>query len=324
MIEKNLFLSSKTYRVVLNDIKNKMSNHAYMIITADSYRASLYAKLVAKMFLCEKSDIPCGECLSCQKIEHNNHADVFYYPKGDRLTVEESRKIVNDSYIIPLEAEKKIYIIENFDKATIQAQNALLKTLEEPPKYVVFILTVANENLVVNTVKSRSKKIIEPLLDEKIEKQALEELKIRDLSGVLYNSGGILGTALELSKNKNLNKILDLVIDIFKSMKNSSNVLKYSSEFLKYKEDYSLILELMLQTVQNIMYAKVDANLVQGKEYSTDFIKMANEYSYSTLSGIAEKIIFAKKMLESNCNPTSTVDNLLMSILEVKYYAKGC
>ena len=196
--------------------------------------------------------------------------------------------------------------------------------MEEPPKYVVFILTVANENLVVNTVKSRSKKIIEPLLDEKIEKQALEELKIRDLSGVLYNSGGILGTALELSKNKNLNKILDLVIDIFKSMKNSSNVLKYSSEFLKYKEDYSLILELMLQTVQNIMYAKADANLVQGKEYSTDFIKMANEYSYSTLSGIAEKIIFAKKMLENNCNPTSTVDNLLMSILEVKYYAKGC
>lgn len=324
MIEKNLFLSSKTYRVVLNDIKNKMSNHAYMIITADSYRAKLYAKLVAKMFLCEKSEIPCGECLSCQKIEHNNHADVFYYPKGDKLTVEESRKIVNDSYIIPLEAEKKIFIIENFDKATIQAQNALLKTLEEPPKYVIFILTVANENLVVNTVKSRSKKIIEPLLDEKIEMQALEELKVKDSLGVLYSSGGILGTALELSKNKNLPKILNLVVDIFKNMKNSSNVLKYSSEFLKYKEDYPLILELMLQTIQNIMYAKTDSKLVQGKGYSADFIKMANEYSFTTLSEIAEKIIFAKKMLESNCNPTMAVDTLLMSILEVKYYAKSC
>lgn len=324
MIDKNLFLSSKTYRVVLSDIKNKMPNHAYMIISGDSYRTNLYAKLVAKMFLCDSSSIPCGECLSCEKIEHNNHADVFYYPKGSKLTVEESREIVNDSLVIPMEAEKKIYIIENFDKASVQAQNALLKTLEEPPKYVVFILTVNNENLVVNTIKSRSKKIIEPLLDEKLEKSILEEMKIKNADEILYNSMGSLGKALELSNNKNSLKVFELALDVFKNMKNSASIIKYSSAIIKLKEDYVLFLDSLLLTIKEIMMAKVDAGKITNQIYKQDYLKLANEYSFLAISQIADKIIFSKQMLDSNCNPVSTIENLLMGILEVKFYAKGC
>ena len=323
MVDKNLFLSSKTYRVVLSDIKNKMHNHAYMIISGDSYRTNLYAKLVAKMFLCDNSNIPCGECISCNKIEHNNHADVFYYPRGSKLTVEESREIVNDSLVIPMEADKKIYIIENFDKATVQAQNALLKTLEEPPKYVVFILTVKNENLVVNTVKSRAKKIVEPLLDEKFERQILEELKINNAEEILYNSLGSLGKALELSNNKNALKIFELSLDIFKNMKNSASVIKYSSAILKFKDDYELFLDSLLLTLKEIMLAKVDGDKINNQIYKQDYLKLGDEYSFLAISKIADKIIFAKRMLDSNCNPVSTIENLLMGILEVKYYAKG-
>jgi len=323
MIDKNLFLSSKTYRVVLSDIKNKMPNHAYMIISGDSYRTKLYAKLVAKMFLCDSSNIPCGECLSCDKIEHNNHADVFYYPRGSKLTVEESREIVNDSLVIPMEAEKKIYIIENFDKATIQAQNALLKTLEEPPAYVVFILTVNNENLVVNTIKSRAKKIVEPLLDEKFERKILDELKINNADEILYNSLGSLGKALELSNNKNALKIFELSLDIFKNMKTSASIIKYSSAILKFKDDYELFLDSLLLTLKEIMMAKVDYERISNQIYKQDYLRLADEYSFLAISKIADKIIFSKQMLDSNCNPTSTIENLLMSILEVKYYAKS-
>ena len=323
MIDKNLFLSSKTYRVVLSDIKNKMPNHAYMIISGDSYRTKLYAKEVAKMFSCDSSNIPCGECLSCEKIEHNNHADVFYYPRGSKLTVEESREIVNDSLVIPMEAEKKIYIIENFDKATIQAQNALLKTLEEPPKYVVFILTASNENLVVNTIKSRSKKIIEPLLDEKFERKILEELKINNSDEILYNSLGSLGKALDLSNNKNALKIFEIALDVFKNMKSSASIIKYSSAVLKFKEDYELFLDSLLLTLKEIMMAKVDAEKISNQIYKQDYLKLADEYSFLAISKIADKIIFSKRLLDSNCNPVSTIENLLMSILEVKYYAKG-
>jgi len=323
MIDKNLFLSSKTYRVVLSDIKNKMPNHAYMIISGDSYRTKLYAKLVAKMFLCDSSNIPCGECLSFDKIEHNNHADVFYYPRGSKLTVEESREIVNDSLVIPMEAEKKIYIIENFDKATIQAQNALLKTLEEPPAYVVFILTVNNENLVVNTIKSRAKKIVEPLLDEKFERKILDELKINNADEILYNSLGSLGKALELSNNKNALKIFELSLDIFKNMKTSASIIKYSSAILKFKDDYELFLDSLLLTLKEIMMAKVDYERISNQIYKQDYLRLADEYSFLAISKIADKIIFSKQMLDSNCNPTSTIENLLMSILEVKYYAKS-
>ena len=106
-------------------------------------------------------------------------------------------------------------------------------------------------------------------------------------------------------------------------MKNSASIIKYSSVISKFKDDYELFLDTLLQTLKEIMVAKVDLSKISNQIYKQDYIKLASEYSYQAISKIADKIIFAKLMLDSNCNPVSTIENLLMGILEVKYYAKG-
>ena len=141
-----LYNLSTVKEIISRDIKEDMISHAYMLISSDEEYVTLLAKQLAKHIMCEKN-ISCDTCSQCIKVEKNEHVDVVILPSGKKnLVVEDIENIVSESYVMPLEGERKIYILNNFDLTTVQAQNKLLKTLEEPPKSVVFILTTTNYN----------------------------------------------------------------------------------------------------------------------------------------------------------------------------------
>ncbi len=118
------------------------------------------ALYIAKALVCESdSKKPCGNCMACIKAESSNHPDIFVMDSGSDkklIRVDEIREIRSDAYILPNEASKKVYIIENAGLMNEQAQNALLKIFEEPPEYVCFILLDKSRNVFLETIRSRA------------------------------------------------------------------------------------------------------------------------------------------------------------------------
>lgn len=140
-------------------VKNKMVSHAYIISGAEGSGKKLIASAFAKALLCdERADEPCCKCVSCRTFDGGNNPDMIYvYPKKTKaLSVDDVREqITSDVNIKPYNHDYKIYMIPKADTLTVQAQNALLKTLEEPPEYAVFILLAENTAAFLPTVLSR-------------------------------------------------------------------------------------------------------------------------------------------------------------------------
>lgn len=150
--------TTEIFKYISDMLKNGRFQHAMLFETADDYLADLICKYAAKAALCTSDEKrPCGECISCRKVESGIHPDVFTAEgTGARtLHVEDIRNIRQDAYIAPNEGERKVYIIKNAGDMSQQSQNALLKVLEEPPEYVVFILTCKSRSELLDTVLSR-------------------------------------------------------------------------------------------------------------------------------------------------------------------------
>ena len=128
-------------------------------ILIEGERANDEALLTAKACVCSGKMPPCGVCSHCIKATSSNHPDIILYKpssKHNPYKIETVRKLRQDAYIKPNEAMHKVYIISDADDISVQSQNALLKILEEPPSYAVFIITCNSKNKLLETIISRA------------------------------------------------------------------------------------------------------------------------------------------------------------------------
>ena len=137
---------------------NKVS-HAYLFGGESGSGKKMMASLFAMTLQCEKHGVePCMECPSCKKAQSQNHPDIIYvkHEKPNTISIDEIREqLINDVMIKPYSSPYKIYIIDEAQKLTLQAQNALLKTIEEPPAYAVVMLLADNPDALLPTISSR-------------------------------------------------------------------------------------------------------------------------------------------------------------------------
>ena len=137
---------------------NKVS-HAYIINGERNVGKEFIARVFAMALQCEKKEAePCGECHSCKQALSNNQPDIIYisHEKPNTIGVEDIRAQINNDIVIkPYSSPRKIYIVNEGEKMTPQAQNALLKTLEEPPEYAVIVILTTNVEALLPTVLSR-------------------------------------------------------------------------------------------------------------------------------------------------------------------------
>ena len=145
--------------------------------------------------MCENNlDEACNKCKSCKIFDSMNHPDFFMLePDGNNIKIEQIRSIKSKIYEKPIVSDKKVYIINDSQKMTIESQNSLLKILEEPPEYIVIILIVSNQNLILDTIKSRCNKV----LFNKIDNSLLKNFLIKS-----YNFENINDNLLELFNRK--------------------------------------------------------------------------------------------------------------------------
>ena len=315
----DLYKNSQIHKIISQDIKSNMINHCYLISSSDTYLLDKYVFFLVKEIMCLDDDKPCLHCLNCQKIEHSNMVDLSIYPKDNKtLMVADINEIVSDCYIRPIECKYKVYILKNFDQCTVQAQNKILKTLEEPPQNVIFILTASNENMVLTTILSRSKKLNLFLLSNDDCRDVLEELNVKNVEVLSNMCGGNLSIALDFSKNLDAGVIVDLIFDMLKNLRSSSDVIKFSSRILALKKDIQIFLDTLTIILRDIAISNNEA-LINFKRDINKIRELSKIYSKEAINKISLKVTEIYNKLEFNCNITGVIDKLLLDILEVKF-----
>ncbi len=253
-----------------------------------------------------------------QRVLSGIDLDVKIYPKNkEKLLVADSNEIVSEAYVKPVNLPYKIFIINNIDISTDEAQNKLLKVLEEPPKNVYFLISAKNEEKVLSTIKSRCDKIkINPLCEDELKTISTNPLAIA-------LGGGFIGKTLILEKNENLRAVADFGVSLFTQLKSSKQVIKYSKQFLDFKSDLKLILQVMSLCIEDIIKFKCESeNLCKLKTYSDELKDIEPEFSVESLCEISKLITNLLEKIEFNANLTVAIDNFLLKMLEVKFLCK--
>lgn len=244
--------------------------------------------------------------------------DIKIYPKNkEKLLVSDSNEIVDEVFIKPTNKENKVFIIENIDLSTTEAQNKLLKVLEEPPKNVYFLISAKQADRVLPTIKSRCDKIT----IEKLPLSEIEKVCKNPLACMLCE--GYVGRAEELSKNSNLNEIVDFAVSLVCDLKNSAQVLRFSKHFQELKGDIDLILKIYSFCLEDMLKIKTEIkDYCLMKMFLPKIESVESEFSVQAICEILNLITFFRKKLEFNANLSVAIDNLLLKILEVKYICK--
>ena len=180
-------IGNENIKELLNKtVKSNNILHSYLFSGIDGIGKRLFALEFSKMILCQNEySKPCNKCTSCIEFENNNNPDFMLIETQDKsIKIEQIRYMNSKIYEKPIISDKKIVIIDNSDTMTKEAQNSLLKTLEEPPEYACIILITSNESKLLNTIKSRCVKVN---FNKISEKQIEEFVKLKTDYDINYS-----------------------------------------------------------------------------------------------------------------------------------------
>ncbi|RKW52511.1 MAG: DNA polymerase III subunit delta [Lachnospiraceae bacterium] len=295
-------------------------SHAYIIQDEFSENAKTIAYAFAMSLHCQKGGVEaCYNCHACKQILKNNHPDLIYVEAQNQksISVGDIREKVNDTVEIkPYSSLYKVYIIDKADSMTVQAQNALLKTMEEPPEYAVIILIAQSLDRFLPTIKSRCIKLHISLISNQVILEKLRSLGIdSELSKSLASfSRGNLAKALTFSKEENIN-IYKENINILTNISSSNSMELYDyAELINTRENKMDFMDFCLMWYRDILLLSVNKNaenLIFKSEYRT-LRKLTSVYSFSDLENITDSINHAIEELSSNVNSKYVIKLMLM------------
>lgn len=289
-----------------NKIKNELIKafntnsvaHSYIFSGQYGIGKKQIAIEFAKMILClNKDNAPCGECKSCLELENDNNPDFNIIKPDGKIKIDQIRQMLEKVYEKPIISDKKVYIIDDAETMTVEAQNCLLKTLEEPPEYIVIILITSNESNLINTIKSRCLKLtFNPLENSEIKQYLEKYLDFQNVSETMLEIfEGSIGKALKVKEKQELYNNIEATLRNF-SCESVIDLINNASEIYKGKENINEILEYF-----NIYFLK----------------KAKEEYNNASKYVKAIEIVEdTKKRLVYNSNYDMTIDNLLINIWE--------
>lgn len=289
---ENIIGNQKIKEYLKTAIKQEKVSHSYLFIGIDGIGKKLIAEEFAKEILCLTGNDKENTCESCIKFMSQNHPDFeIIEPDGNSIKIEQIRNLQKRIQEKPIISDKKIYIINDSEKMTKEAQNCLLKTLEEPPEFAIIILIGNNESLFLDTIKSRCiilhfDKIgndeLKQLMSDKYQVQNLDE-------NILKIFQGSIGKAIDLKdKIQDYLEIENLLNQLDK--KDLIDILDMAKILYSSKEEIYSILEYI-----NVILL--------------DFAK--TNYKYTNCIKIVEN---TKERLKNNSNYDMSIDNMLFNM----------
>lgn len=310
-----------------NAIATKKVSHAYIINGERSSGKEFIARIFAMALQCEKGETePCGECHSCKQALSNNQPDIVYvsHEKPNTIGVEDIRAQINgDIAIKPYSSPRKIYIMNEGEKMTVQAQNALLKTLEEPPEYAVILILTTHVEALLPTILSRCVVLnMKPVPDALVKKYLMEELAVPDYKAnicVAFARGNI-GKAKLLASSEEFEKVKDEAITLVKYINDMevNEIVKAIKKITEYKFDVNDYLDILSAWYRDVLLFKAtkDVNSLIFKEEIQQIMRVSDRSTYEGIETIVNALQQAKRRLEANVNFDLTMELLLLTIKE--------
>ncbi|MCQ2539070.1 MAG: DNA polymerase III subunit delta' [Acetatifactor sp.] len=310
-----------------NGISAGKISHAYIINGEKSSGKEFIAKVFATTLQCEKGGIdPCGECHSCKQAKTDNHPDIIRvtHEKPNSIGVDDIRAQINgDVAIKPYSSPYKVYIVNEAEKMTPQAQNALLKTLEEPPEYAVILLLTSNVNSLLPTILSRCVVLnMKPVKDELVRKFLMEEMMVPDYKAdvcVAFARGNI-GKAKALASSEDFENVKSEALGLLKYIHEMdlSEVIAAVKKITEYKLEITDYLDIIAIWYRDVLLFKAtaDANHLVFREEIHTIRKIAQRSSYEGIETVINALETAKRRLDANVNFELTMQLLMLTIQE--------
>ncbi len=309
-----------------NSIQSGRVAHCYLFVGEDGIGKRMVATEFAKKLLCETPDgpsaRPCGTCPACVAVDRGSHPDLKYirHEKPATIGVDDVREQLNGDIVIrPYRADRKIYIIDEAELLNVQAQNAILKTIEEPPSYAVILLLSNNRDVFLETIRSRSVLVeFQPLRREDVARYIEAHFPPSDdREFALDHCRGNIGRALHLMEDENAREFVTTVCGILAKLPKLSVIERMDavSELSQDREDVKEAMELFLAWYRDVAVLKAtgDARRLQfGSRNIKKIEAAAQAYSFAALGRIFEKVRETKELLLANVNPESAFENLLL------------
>lgn len=305
---------------------NKIS-HAYILSGEEGAGKRLLAQLFSMTLQCEKKGVsPCGTCRSCKQSEGFNQPDIKWvaHEKPGSIGVEDVREqVVGDMQIKPYSSPYKIYIIDEAEKLTVQAQNSLLKTIEEPPEYGIVMFLTTNMEGFLPTILSRCTALtLKPAADSEIVRYLTENVHVPEEKAKLFAAfaQGNVGKAVRIASSESFEALKRHALGLLNHIDTMKEpeLLDALGEIAGFKENIDDYLGFMLVWLRDALLFKItkDANILVLKEEISGISKRAAKSSYEGLEEMIRAVGKAGARLRANVNFELTIELLLLTIKE--------
>ena len=314
-------------RHLKNAIETGKVSHSYIFTGEAGSGKKLLAGTFAAALQCESGESePCMTCDSCKKVIGKNHPDIITvtHEKPGSISIDEVRdQVVHDVDIKPYCSPYKIYIIPDAEMMTVQAQNAILKTIEEPPEYAVILLLTSNIDSLLPTIRSRCVRLDLKVVDDGlVKKYLMEHLHVPDYQAEIDASfaQGSIGRAKEAATSQEFAEMTQNALRILKyantmEVYELSDAIKSLSEDKQNINDYLDIFQFWFRDVLMFKATQEIDNLVFKQEIN--FIReQAKQRSYENLENILDSIQKTKVRLKANVNFDLAFELLFLTIRE--------
>lgn len=323
-----LTFHDKIMNTLIESVRTKNSAHAYIFEGASGLFKHSSADLLAAALTClNSSTAPCGTCRSCIESKAKTNPDISHIVREKEngklrktLGIEPIRNAIKDAQIRPFNAPKKVYIIDEGDLMTPEAQNAFLKTLEEPPEYAVFIIVVNNAASLLPTVLSRSVLIhFPPVADSVIEKYIREKYpdETERIKFLVKFCGGIPGEADKIIKNENFEALRSASLNNLSLLLSSKTADAFSiQDFInENKDDTEMILDFWISFLRDIavLQCGVRENIINSDKINA-LIKISSSTDERVIMNAFKEILKTKDMLSRSVKMSAAILRCALAI----------
>lgn len=307
-----------------NAIRMGKVSHAYIIQGEAASGKKLLAKTFAAALQCEgQGERPCGVCRSCKQAESGNHPDIRWIThEKAAIGVDDIRlQLNNDIMVKPYSRPYKVYLIEEAEKMTEQAQNAMLKTMEEPPEYGVILLLTVNAKLLIPTVLSRCILLtMRPVAKQRIVKLLKERYGIAGYLAEIAAgfADGVPGRAVNYAVSESFATQQDEVLGLVKRIGRMRAKEMYGKvkQWAGRKQELSDLLSLLNLWYRDVLVVKAagEGATVLFSEEADELMRQAEANSYAQLELKLNAIESMRQRMNANVNPEAALELLLLTL----------